>query len=57
MIKIFWFPNHVFLQTGPIDYVLEETRFKTNYNDTYAARILTWAAELMFHKHDEDYCF
>ena len=46
-----WFDSDIFL------FALEETRFKANNTDTYAARILTWAAELIFLKLDEGYFF
>ena len=36
-------------------FALEKNRFKTSHIVTYTARILTWAADLIFHKHNEDY--
>ena len=36
-------------------FALEKNRFKASHTVTYTAKIITWAADLIFHKHDEDY--
>ena len=47
-IHSIWFDSDIFL------FAFDKCRFKTSHTVTYTARILTWAVDLILHKHDED---